>query len=137
MDNSIGKYEIITLPSKNDGRGSLTYIEAERHCPFKIQRVYYLYEIVENSERGFHAHKSLQQLIVPMSGQFSITLDTGYKRETIRLSQPNIGLLINGIIWRELSNFTNNAVCLVLCSSYYDEEDYIRDYSAFLNAVQN
>lgn len=125
-----------TLPRINDPRGNLTFIESNRHVPFAIQRVYYLYDVPCGSERGGHAHKALHQLIVATSGSFDIHLDDGYTKKTIHMDRSYDGLYVCPMIWREIDNFSSGAVCMVLASEYYDESDYYRDYNQFLSDVQ-
>ena len=123
---------LIDLPKIHDPRGNLTYIEGGSHVPFRIERVYYLYDVPGGSERGGHAHKGLHQLIVAMSGSFDVLIDDGTQRRRIHLSRSYYGLYICPMIWRELDNFSSGAVCLVLASNRYDESDYYRDYPEFL-----
>lgn len=122
---------LIELPHIQDGRGSLSFVESNTHIPFDIARIYYLYGVPDNKVRGAHAHKQLQQLIVPISGSFDIELDDGTSKKTFHLDRPDQGLYICPMIWRDLSNFSNDAICLVLASEKYDESDYIRDYKDF------
>lgn len=123
---------IIHLPRINDPRGNLTFVEGERHIPFSIQRVYYLYDVPGGAERGGHAHKALHQLIIAMSGSFDIHLDDGHGKKTIHLNRSYNGLYICPMIWREIDNFSSGAVCMVLASEYYDELDYYRSYDEFV-----
>lgn len=130
---NIDKCQIFDLPRINDPRGNLTFVESNRHIPFAIQRVYYLYDVPGGAERGGHAHKALHQLIIAMSGSFDIHLDDGYAKKTIHMNRSYKGLSVCPMIWREIDNFSSGAVCMVLASDYYDEQDYYRDYSAFIN----
>ena len=132
--SSINNCKLITLPKVEDIRGNLSVVEAGIHIPFKIRRVYYLYDIPGGSERGGHAHKALQQLIIPLAGSFDIKISDGKNSEVFSLNRANIGLYIEPMIWRELSNFSSGAVCLVLASNLYDEEDYYRNYEDFLKS---
>jgi hypothetical protein len=131
-----GNWQVIDLPVVRDSRGNLTFIEGTRHVPFKIERVYYLYDVPSGSERAGHAHKALHQLIIAASGSFSVHLDDGTNKETVFLSRSHKGLLMGPMVWRVIDNFSSGAVCLVLASSVFDEADYIREHTAFLNAVQ-
>lgn len=133
MDYSVDKCRFIHLPKIHDPRGNLTFIQ-NNSCGFHIQRIYYLYDIPAESERGGHAHKALQQLIIPLSGSFDVLIDDGDEKRTLSLSKPYQGLYVCPMIWRELKNFSSGAVCLVLASEEYDESDYFRDYTDFLNA---
>lgn len=133
---SIENCHIMDLPRINDPRGNLTFVESDRHIPFDIRRVYYLYDVPGGAERGGHAHKGLRQLIVAMSGSFDIHLDDGESKKTIHLNRSYQGLFVCPMIWREIDNFSSGAVCMVLASDFYDEEDYYRDYSSFLEDVK-
>lgn len=128
--------KFVELPKIKDSRGILTFIESENHVPFEIKRIYYLYEVPEGIERGAHAHKSLFQLFVAVSGSFDIVLDDGQSQERIHLDQPDLGLCVGPMIWRTLENFSSAAVCMVIASEHYDEVDYIHDYNDFIHAVR-
>ena len=132
---SIHLCKIVELPKISNSQGNLTFIEANNHIPFDIQRVYYLYDVPGGSVRGGHAHKNLHQLIVAMSGSFDIVLDDGKEKKRFHLNRSYNGLYICPMIWRELDNFSSGSVCMVLASNFYDEEDYLRDYHIFLNAA--
>ncbi len=121
----------IDLPKITDIRGNLTFIEQEKHIPFKIKRVYYLYDVPGGETRGGHAHRKLEQFIIAASGSFDIFIDNGLKRDTITLNRSYYGLYIPKMIWRELENFSSGSVCLVLASRYYDPSDYIYQYDEF------
>jgi hypothetical protein len=125
---------IIELPKIHEPRGNLTLVEGERHIPFAIRRVYYLYDVPGGAERGGHAHIGLHQLIIAMSGSFDVVLDDGTRRERFHLNRSYFGLYVCPMIWRELDNFSSGSVCMVLASNLYDEADYYRDYQAFLRA---
>jgi len=128
----ISDCKIITLPKICDRRGNLSFIEGSIHIPFNISRVYYLYDVPGGSERGGHAHKDLQQLIIAMSGSFDVVLDDGVNKIRYHLNRSYIGLYIPHMIWRELDNFSSGAVCMVLASNRYDESDYYRNYESYL-----
>src|SRR5665213_2191416 len=132
---SIEKCKLIDLPKISEPRGNLTFIEGGRHVPFDIKRVYYLYDVPGGAERGGHAHRDLQQLIVAVSGSFAVTLDDGQSRRTVSLDRSYYGLYLPSLIWREITGFCTGAVCLVFASLAYDERDYIRDYQDFLATV--
>ncbi len=128
--------ETIGLPKIYDQRGNLTFIESGRHIPFDIKRVYYLYDVPGGAERGGHAHKGLHQLIIAMSGSFDVLLDDGTDRKKFHLNRPYDALYICPMIWRELDNFSSGSVCTVLASDFYDEADYYRSYTDFLEDVR-
>jgi hypothetical protein len=132
----VDQCHIIDLPKIPDARGNLTFIEAGRHVPFEIRRVYYLYDVPGGAERGGHGHKELQQLIVAMSGSFDVVLDDGKERKRFHLNRSYYGLYVCPMIWRELDNFSSGSVCMVLASTLYDEADYFRDYDEFLAAAR-
>lgn len=120
--------EIVELSKVHDIRGNLSVVESGITIPFEIKRVYYLYDVPAGSDRGGHSHRVLWQLILPISGSFSITVDDGVNSCDILLSLPNVGLMIGPGVWRVLHSFSSNAVCIVLASQHYSEDDYIRDY---------
>lgn len=134
---SIKDCKIIELPKIHDPRGNLTFIEGGEHVPFDIQRVYYLYDVPGGSERGGHAHKNLQQLIVAMSGSFDVILDDGFENKRFHLNRSYYGLYVSTMVWRELDNFSSGSVSMVLASNKYTEDDYIRSYPEFSNYVKN
>lgn len=115
-----------------DERGMLVALEALKDIPFQIKRVYYLYDTIAEVHRGHHAHRALQQILVCVHGSCRIKLDNGYETETVLLDSPMEGLYISNDVWREMYDFSEDAVLLVLASEYYDEKDYIRDYDEFL-----
>ena len=125
--------KIIQLPKISDPRGNLTFVESGRHIPFDIRRVYYLYDVPGGSERGGHAHKALFQLIIAISGSFDIHLDDSFEKKSIHMNRSYQGLFVCPMIWREIDNFSSGAVCMVLASDYYDEQDYYRDYDKFVD----
>lgn len=126
--------KIINLPKISDPRGNLTFVEGEQHIPFKIERVYYLYDVPGGAERGGHAHKALEQLIIAMSGSFDVILDDGTSKRRFHLNRSYNGLYVCPMIWRELDNFSSGSVCMVLASTRYEESDYYRDYSSYMVA---
>jgi hypothetical protein len=132
---SIDRCVLIELPRIADPRGNLTFIEAGRHVPFDIKRVYYLYDVPGGAERGGHAHKALHQLIIAMSGSFDIVLDDGSNKKRVHLNRSYFGLYVSPMIWREIDNFSSGSVCMVLASTIYEASDYYRDYSEFLVAA--
>lgn len=124
--------QIIELPKIVDPRGNLTFAEELGNVPFEVKRVYWTYDVPGGESRGGHAHRQLMQLLVALSGSFTVTLDDGEKKEAFHLNHPWQGLLIDTMVWRTLEDFSSGAVCLVLASEHYDEADYIRDYEEFL-----
>jgi hypothetical protein len=132
----LNQCRIVNLPRIGDPRGNLTFVEGQRHIPYDIKRVYYLYDVPGGAERGGHAHKELHQLIIAMSGSFDIHLDDGFEKKTVHMNRSYYGIYICPMIWREIDNFSSGAVCMVLASHYYDELDYYRDYVEFINAAR-
>lgn len=128
---------VIQLPKISDPRGNLTFVESGNQIPFDIQRVYYLYDVPGGAERGGHAHKELQQLIIAMSGSFDVVLDDGQRKKRVHLNRSYTGLYVCPMIWRELDNFSSGSVCMVLASNKYDEADYYRNYEDFMQARIN
>ena len=134
--NMNSEVRLIELPVVSDPRGDLTFVEGSRHVPFDIKRVYYLYNVPVDSERGGHAHRELEQVIFALSGSFRITVDDGRQKQEFWLRDPRKGLYITRLIWREMDLFSQGAVCMVLASQFYDEADYYRDYDQFLDAAR-
>ncbi|MCB0445476.1 MAG: FdtA/QdtA family cupin domain-containing protein [Gelidibacter sp.] len=130
MSNTISEVAIIQIPQVHDKRGKLAVVEKDS-IPFAIQRVYYLYDIPSDSHRGGHAHKQQQSVIIALSGSFEVIVDDGISKKRIMLNKPNLGLYIPTGIWREIENFSSGAVCFVLASTEFDEQEYIRDYKQF------
>ena len=126
--------KIIDLPKISDRRGNLTFVEGNNHVPFEIRRVYYIYDVPGGSERGGHAHKELQELVIAISGSFDVILNDGEKKKRVHLNRSYYGLYVCPMIWRELDNFSSGSVCLALASDRYDEGDYYREYSQFIRA---
>lgn len=125
-------YKLYEFPTILDTRGSLIAIEGDKDIPFEIKRIYYIFSNTMNSIRGRHAHKTLKQILICVSGHCSIIYDDGIKRWDIRLSKPDTGLFIGPGIWREMYGFSKDTILLVLASDWYDESDYIRNYDDFL-----
>ncbi|MBR4084718.1 MAG: WxcM-like domain-containing protein [Lachnospiraceae bacterium] len=119
-----------------DARGQLVSLEENKEIPFNIKRVYYIYDTLEGVRRGFHAHKELKQLLICIHGTCKVLLDDGYDKEIVSLDEPNKGIFIQSNIWREMYDFSPDAVLLVLASEIYDESDYIRDYEQFIRYVK-
>lgn len=133
---SVEDCRIIDLPKISDPRGNLTFIENSRHIPFDIKRVYYTYDIPGGSDRGSHAHMNLHQFMVAMSGSFDVVLDDGRNKKRFHLNRSYYGLYICPMMWRLLDNFSSGAVCMVLASEVYREDDYLRDYASFVAATK-
>jgi hypothetical protein len=133
----IEKCKLVDLPKIQDPRGNLTFIEGGNHIPFGIQRVYYLYDVPGGSERGGHAHKALEQLIIPISGSFDVEVDDGCRKKRFHLNRSYSGLYIPKMLWRVLDNFSSGSVCMVLASNQYSEDDYYRDYDEFQAAIKD
>jgi dTDP-4-dehydrorhamnose 3,5-epimerase-like enzyme len=129
--------ELIDLQWHGDDRGSLVALESHKNIPFSIERVYYLFNTKNDVTRGFHAHRDLRQLLITVAGSCVVTLDDGTTREEAVLNDPQQGLLLDAVIWREMHSFSDDCVLLVLANNHYDESDYIRDYEIFLTEVAN
>jgi dTDP-4-dehydrorhamnose 3,5-epimerase-like enzyme len=130
MKTSIKDVKLIEVPKIHDVRGNLSVIE-NNTIPYEIKRVYYLYDVPSDAQRGGHAHIYLKQFMVALSGSFDVVLKDGENIKKITLNKPNFGLLIENGIWRELENFSSGSVCLVLASDVFVEADYIRDFDEF------
>ena len=133
---TIKECKIIELAKIGDPRGNLTSIEAQRDIPFEIKRVYYLYDVPGGARRAGHGHKTLQQLIIAMSGSFDVVLDDGFTKERHHLNRSYFGLYVAPMMWREIDNFSSGSVCMVLASDHFRESDYYRDYDEFLRATR-
>ena len=131
IKKSIYNCGIVQLPKIHNRAGNITALENNITVPFEVKRIYYLYDIPGGEGRGGHAHKELQQFIIAVSGAFDVLLDDGNNKKIVHLDRPYIGLHIVPGIWRELFNFSSGAVCLVLASEKYIEQDYFRDYQDF------
>ena len=131
MKTNIHSLKILDIPNISDPRGNLAVIEKDV-IPFKMQRVYYLFDVPSGSHRGGHAHKALSQFLIALSGSFDVIVKDGIEVNRITLNNPSKGLLITPGIWRELENFSSGAVCLVVASDVYKEADYIEDYHAYV-----
>ena len=129
---NISDIKIVELPRFLDERGNLSVIEEEKDVPFKIQRSYWIYDVPGGEHRGGHAYKQNCEFIVALSGSFDVILDDGKERKTFSLNRSYYGLYVPKGLWRELENFSTNSLALILSSTKYDENDYIRDYEEFL-----
>lgn len=130
------KCVVVDLPKVQDRRGNLSFVQGFDQIPFGISRVYFVYDVPGGSERGGHAHKSLHQFIIAVSGSFDVVLQDGKSKKVFNLNAPFRGLYVPPMVWRDLVNFSSGAVCLVVASEKYDEADYIRDFSEFTRAVE-
>jgi dTDP-4-dehydrorhamnose 3,5-epimerase-like enzyme len=128
---TVQECKIIDLPKNHQLNGNLTSITNGVEVPFDVKRIYYLYDVPGGNSRGGHAHKALHQIMIALSGSFSVTLDDGQNKKTFMLNQPYQGLLIPPGLWRDLDNFSSGSICMVLASELYDEEDYFRNYQNF------
>jgi oxalate decarboxylase/phosphoglucose isomerase-like protein (cupin superfamily) len=127
---------IIKFPVVHDPRGNLTFIESGHHIPFEVKRIYYLYDVPGGSMRAGHAHKTLHQILIAMSGSFDVTLEDGESMQKFHLNRSYYGLYICPMVWRSIDNFSSGSVCMALASDFYDELDYYRDYHSFLESVR-
>lgn len=128
----IDQVKIIDLPKHEDPRGNLTFLEEENHIPFKIERVYWIYDVPGGQIRGGHAFRKQNEFIIALSGSFDVVVDSGSEKRTFSLNRSYYGLYIPAGLWRQMENFSTNSLALVASSTQYSEEDYIRDYDDFL-----
>jgi hypothetical protein len=126
---------ILELPRIADPRGSLSFVEAGRHLPFEIKRVFYLYDVPSGEMRAGHALRHCHQFIIAMSGSFDLVVDDGKKKQRFHLNRSDCGLYVPPLIWRDIENFSTNSVCLVLASEFYSAADYFDDYAEFSKAA--
>jgi mannose-6-phosphate isomerase-like protein (cupin superfamily) len=131
--NNLEDLELLDIPTIADTRGNLAVIEKDI-LPYQVKRVYYLFDVPSDSFRGGHAHKEQLEFLIALSGSFTVTVDNGKSKKSFLLNKPNKGLLLPTGIWRELEDFSSGAICLVLSSGEFDEDDYIRSYDDFLNS---
>lgn len=129
--------KLIDVPSFGDERGGLVAIESNQSIPFEIKRLYYIFNTALDKPRGFHAHLDLKQVAICLKGSCRFILDDGIKKEEVILDSPLQGLVIESLTWREMHDFSEDCVLLVLASEHFDENDYIRDYQKFLRVVHN
>lgn len=127
---------VIELSKIHNRSGNITVVENQKEIPFDVKRIYYLYDVPGGETRGGHAHRDLQQLVVAASGSFDVLLDDGKVKKTVTLNRPNFGLYIIPGIWRELVNFSSGSVLTVLASMKYSEDDYIRNYSDYIEYLK-
>lgn len=126
----------VEFEEHGDDRGTLVSVEQMKNLPFEIKRCYYMYDTKPGVRRGFHAHKALKQVLLCVHGSCKVLLDNGKEKEIVTLDRPNIGLIIESNIWREMFDFTEDAVLMVLASELYDESDYIRNYDDFIKYLE-
>jgi len=132
---TVSDCKLVDLPKIADPRGNLSFIEAGRHVPFRIERVFYLYDVPGGADRGGHALKTCHQFLIAMSGSFDVIIYDGKEKQRIHLNRSYHGLHLPPMIWREMDNFSSGSVCLTLASGAYDAGDYYRDYREYLRAV--
>ena len=133
---NIDRCRMLEFPKITDPRGNLTFIEQQRHVPFEVKRVFYLYDVPTGESRGAHAHRKLRQVVICLAGSFDVLVDDGKQKRAIHLNRPWQGLYIPPMIWAAETNFDPGSVCLVLASELYDASDYYRDYDQFVRATQ-
>lgn len=122
---------IINLPKILDKRGNLSFVEQERHIPFKIERTYWIYDVPGGVERGGHAYRQNEEFIIALSGSFDVALDDGCEKKVYHLNRSYYGLYVPKMLWRTMGNFSTNSLALVLSATSYDANDYVRDYDEF------
>lgn len=133
---SLRDCRIIELPKISDPRGNLTFIEGDRHVPFEIKRIFFLYDVPGGAWRAGHALRSCHQFIIAVSGSFDVMLDDGKERQRYHMNRSYYGLYVPPLIWREIDNFSSGSVCMALASDIYTEDDYLREYHVYLQTVQ-
>ena len=133
---TIKECKLINFPKIVDVRGNLSVIEENNQVPFSIKRVFYLYDVPSGATRGGHALKVTEQVIIALSGSFTVVLDDGVARKSFFLNRPHYGLYVHPGVWRELENFSSNSIALTFASTIFSEEDYIRDYETFKKTVK-
>lgn len=129
-------YKLLNFNDHADARGKLVAIEALKDIPFEIRRVYYIFDTLPNESRGFHAHKTLEQIIIAMDGACRFVLDDGTNREEVLLNRPDVGLYIGKNMWREMHDFSYGCKLVVLASEHFDEKEYIRTYEEFIKSLK-
>jgi len=131
MKSTIHDIQIINFPKIEESSGNLSFVEEEKHIPFKIERTYWIYDVPGGQVRGGHAFKEQQELIIALSGSFDVVIDDGTDKKTFSLTRSNYGLYLPAGLWREMENFSTNSLAVVLSSTKFTEEDYIRNYHEF------
>lgn len=130
-------YKLLNFKIHGDSRGKLVSLEGNRNIPFDIKRVYYIFDTLPDQDRGMHAHKNMEQIIIAIDGACQFVLDDGKTREKLWLNRPDVGLYIGKNLWREMKHFSYGCKLMVLASDYYDEREYIRNYDEFLNQINS
>ena len=133
MNFTLSDVKLISLPKIEDPRGNLSIIEEENQIPFKIERTYWIYDVPGGQVRGGHAFKNQQEFIVALSGSFDVVVDDGNNKHTYSLNRSYVGLYLPVGLWRQIQNFSTNSLAMLLSSTQYSEDDYIREYDDFLN----
>lgn len=131
------KVKLIDLPKIEDLRGNLTFIEQENHIPFLIKRVYWIYDVPGGQSRGAHAFREQQELVIALAGSFDVAVNNGITEERFHLNRSYYGLYIPKGIWRYMDNFSTNSVALVISSTVFNEADYIRDFSKYIEYIRD
>ncbi|MCU1790995.1 WxcM-like domain-containing protein [Pectobacterium polaris] len=131
------KIDFLQLQTHGDERGSLIALEKGKNIPFEIKRVYYMFNTKEEVRRGFHAHRQLKQVVIAVRGSCRFLLDDGVEKISVLLDNPAQGLLIESFMWREMYDFSDDCVLMVLADSLYDESDYIRNYDEFISITKS
>ena len=134
---NINDVKIINLPKIEDPRGNLSIIEEEKNIPFKIERTYWIYDVPGGQIRGGHAFKEQQEFVVALSGSFDVVVDDGKQKKTFSLNRSYYGLYVPAGLWRQMENFSTNSLAIVLSSTTFSEDDYIREYADFLKQQDN
>ena len=132
MKTCLSDIKLINLPKIEDPRGNLSFIEEDQHIPFKIQRIYWIYDVPGGQVRGGHAFKEQMEFIVALSGSFDIVVNDGHDEKTYSLNRSYYGLYLPAGLWRQMENFSTNSLAMVLSSTVYSQDDYIRDYKEFI-----
>ena len=133
FNSILASCRLLNLPKIEDVRGNLSFIEARRHIPFAIRRVYWLYDVPGGATREGHAYRTLEEFIIAVSGSFDVSIDDGKEKQVVQLNRSYVGLYVPPMVWRSLENFSSNSVALVLASQPFSEQDYLRDYRDFVS----
>jgi len=137
MKTTLSQIKIIDLPKITDDRGNLTFVEEHNHIPFEIKRIYFIYDVPGGEARGGHAYKELEEVFIAISGSFDLNLDDGSQKKKINLNRSYKAVYVPKGLWRKLDNFSTNSLCLVLASTVYNGDDYIRDYENFIKFINH